>query len=296
MLPFLQHTLAQPLQLSGIGLHTGASVLITGRPSPAGSGVVFQRTDLAEGDRRVPARADRVSRTQLGTTLANDAGASVATVEHLLAACAAIGLDNAVFDIDGPEAPILDGSAAPYLAALDEAGLRPQSSPRRYIEITEPIEVAFGERRAALMPCDRFEVAFEIAFDHPAIGRQAIDLAIDGPAFRVELADCRTFGFLRDVEALRAVGLARGGALDNVIVLDEDEVVTPGGLRRPDEFVRHKALDAIGDLFLIGAPLIGRYEGRYAGHAVNNALARRLLASPRSWRYARADQRFARAV
>ena len=216
MSPFFQHTLARPLKLEGVGLHGGEPVTVVGRPAPAGSGIVFQRVDLVGGDRRIAAEATAVTHTRLGTTIANGGGASVATIEHLLASCAALGVDNALFDIDGPETPILDGSARAFVEAIDAAGRRPQGVARQFIQVLEPIEVVDGDRRAALLPCDRFEVAFEIDFDHPVIGRQAIDLAADETSFRAELADCRTFGFLQDVEALRAAGLARGGALDNV--------------------------------------------------------------------------------
>lgn len=269
---------------------------MTARPAPAATGIVFHRTDLAEGDRRIPATGDAVTDTRLGTTIANGDGVSVATIEHLMAVCSGLAIDNAIIEIDGPEAPILDGSAAPFVEAIDRGGRRSQGSPRRYIEILHPIEVHDGERRAALLPAEQFEVEFEIAFDCSVIGRQRIDLAVDEAAFREELADCRTFGFLREVEALRAAGLARGGALDNVVVIGEGRVLNPGGLRRADEFVRHKALDAIGDLYLLGAPLLARYEGRYAGHALNNALVRRVMASPERWRYARARQDLALAV
>ena len=296
MSSFFQHTLARPFELEGVGLHTGARVELTGRPAPANSGIVFHRTDQGRGDRRVAAEAGAVSDTRLGTTITNADAVGVATVEHLLAVCSGLAIDNLLIEIDGPEAPILDGSAEPFVAAFEAAGRRLQGSARRYIEVLQPIEVGDGERRAALLPCPRFEVAFEIAFDCPVIGRQRIDLAVGEDTFRRELADCRTFGFLKDVEALRAAGLARGGALDNVVVIGESGVLNGDGLRRADEFVRHKALDAVGDLYLLGAPLLARYEGRYAGHALNNALARRLLASPRRWRYVHLDQELALAV
>jgi UDP-3-O-[3-hydroxymyristoyl] N-acetylglucosamine deacetylase len=182
------------------------------------------------------------------------------------------------------------------IRAFDRAGRAPQPASRRYIEILSPVEVGDGEKRARLLPADRFEIAFEIAFDNPAIGHQGIDLAVDEATFRRELADCRTFGFLHEVEALRAAGLARGGGLDNAVVIEGARVLNPEGLRRPDECVRHKALDAIGDLYLLGAPLIGRYEGRYAGHGLNNALVRAVMQRPDAWRYASAPRDFAVAV
>jgi len=222
--------------------------------------------------------------TELGTVIGNAAGVTVSTIEHLMAALAMLGVDNAIVELDGPEVPILDGSAAPFVRGLDRAGLRAQEAPRRFIEILEPVEVVEGDKRATLKPALGFEVAFEIDFASPAIGRQAVDLPMDESAFREELADCRTFGFLADVELLRAKGLARGGSMDNCIVIDADQVINPEGLRRPDEFVRHKALDAIGDLYVLGAPLLGRFEGVRAGHAMNIALVRALAARPEAWR------------
>jgi UDP-3-O-[3-hydroxymyristoyl] N-acetylglucosamine deacetylase len=190
-----------------------------------------------------------------------------------------------VVELDGPEMPIMDGSSAPFLKILDRAGVRMQDAPRRYIEILETVEVVDGDKRAALTPAEGFEVAFEIRFPTPVIGTQAIDLVMDEHAFRQELADCRTFGFLHEVEALRSLGLARGGSLENCVVIEGDRVLNPEGLRRPDEFVRHKALDAIGDLYVLGAPVLGRFEGVLAGHAINNLLVRALAAQPSAWRY-----------
>jgi len=195
-----------------------------------------------------------------------------------------LGVDNAVVELDGPEMPIMDGSSLPFLRVLDRAGRRQQQAPRRYIEILQTVEIADGDKRAALKPSDGFEVAFEIRFDSAAIRTQSVDLVMDEQAFRDELADCRTFGFVHEVEALRAMGLARGGSMENAVVIDGDRVLNPEGLRRPDEFVRHKALDAIGDLFVLGAPILGRFEGVLAGHSLNNALVRALAARPDAWR------------
>lgn len=294
--PDLQHTLAAPARFSGIGVHTGAEARVVIRPAAPGAGVVFVRTDVTDRDNRVPARADAVCGTRLGTVIGNPAGVTVATVEHLMATLCALGIDNATVEIGGPEVPILDGSAAGFIASLDRADRRTQQAPRRYLEILDPIEVADGGKRARLTPAEGFEVACEILFDSPAIGRQRVELAFEEAVFRDQLADCRTFGFLEDVEALRAVGLGRGGGLDNVIVIDDGKVINPEGLRRPDECVRHKALDAVGDLYLLGAPLIGRYEGIRAGHGLNNALARTLLARPRAWRLAPLRHEMARAI
>lgn len=268
---------------AGVGLHTGRRVRAAILPAPADSGVVFLRTDV-KGDGRIEARAENVSNTRLSTVIGNAAGASVSTVEHLMAALYGLGVDNALIELDGPEAPILDGSAEPFVRLIDRAGRRRQGAPRQAIEILEAIEVTDGDKRASLVPAASFELSVEIAFDSAAIGRQRLEMAVDEDSFRAELAGSRTFGFLHEVEALRSVGLAQGGALENAIVVDGDRVVNPEGLKRPDEFVRHKAIDAIGDLATLGRPLIGRYEGRLAGHALNNALARAVLANPRAWR------------
>jgi len=268
-----------------VGIHTGAYTRVSVRPAPIDSGIVFVRTDVTEVDNQVLVSPETVCKTQLGTVIGNAAGVTVATIEHLMAAFVMLGVDNAVVEVDGPEMPIMDGSSLPFIRVLDRAGLRLQDAPRRYIEILEAVEVVDGDKRAALKPVLGFQVAFEIRFPTPAIGRQAIDMAMDEQAFRAELADCRTFGFLHEVEALRSMGLARGGNMDNVVVIDGDRVLNPEGLRRPDEFVRHKALDAIGDLFVLGAPVLGRYEGELAGHAMNNLLVRALAARPSAWRY-----------
>ena len=292
----LQHTVSAPVRLDGVGVHSGRPVKLTVAPAAPDAGIAFHRTDVTDRDPRIPARADRVVETRLGTVIGNDHGVRVSTIEHLMAAFCGLGVDNAVVSLDGPEAPIMDGSCEPFVRLLDRAGRRPQQARRRFIEILEPIEVTEGEKRAALRPAEGFEIAFEIAFDSAAIGRQSIDAALDEDVFRREFADCRTFGFLHEVEALRAAGLARGGSLDNVVVIDGGAVLNPAGLRRPDEFVRHKALDAIGDLYLLGAPLIGRYEGLYSGHGLNNALARAVLATPTAWRIASDPVALARAV
>jgi UDP-3-O-[3-hydroxymyristoyl] N-acetylglucosamine deacetylase len=279
-----QHTLRAPATFAGVGVHTGAYTRVAVRPAAADTGIVFVRTDVTGGDNRVPCAPETVVKTQLGTVIGNAAGVTVATIEHLMAALVMLGVDNAVVELDGPEMPIMDGSSLPFIRVLDRAGMRMQDAPRRYIEILETVEVVEGHKRAALKPADGFEVAFEIRFDTSVIGTQAIDMAMDGQAFRDELADCRTFGFLREVEQLRAMGLARGGTLENCVVIEGDRVLNPEGLRRPDEFVRHKALDAIGDLYVLGAPILGRFEGELAGHGINNQLVRAMAERPDAWR------------
>lgn len=281
---YFQHTVAGPVIFAGIGLHTGAHVRVAVRPAVADMGIVFVRTDVHDRDNRVPVTADAVCQTQLGTVINNADDVRVSTIEHLMAALAALSIDNCIVEVDGPEVPIMDGSSEPFVQILDRAGRRRQDAVRQYIEILTPITVEEGDKRASLLPADRFEVAFEIAFASKAIGRQAVDLVVDEDAFRAELSDCRTFGFVRDVEALRAIGLARGGSMENAVVIDGDRVLNPEGLRRPDEFVRHKALDAVGDLYVLGKPIMGRFEGVLAGHGLNNAVVRALLAQPRAWR------------
>jgi UDP-3-O-[3-hydroxymyristoyl] N-acetylglucosamine deacetylase len=294
--PSQQHTLAGPAIFAGVGIHTGEHVRVSIRPAPAGSGIMFVRMDVKDRNNQIPTSGLAVSATQLGTVIANSAGVKVSTIEHLMAAFCALGVDNAVVELDGPEVPIMDGSAQPFLQVLDQAGLRRQDAPRRYIEILAPVSVQAGDKTASIAPADRFEVAFEILFDSPAIGRQRVDTPIDADSFRRELADCRTFGFMHEVEALRAAGFARGGSLDNVVVIENDTVINPGGLRRPDEFVRHKALDAVGDLYLLGAPVLGRFETFCGGHGLNNALVRSVLERVDAWRFVSAAPSLAEAV
>ncbi|MDO9224004.1 MAG: UDP-3-O-acyl-N-acetylglucosamine deacetylase [Caulobacter sp.] len=279
-----QHTVGGPVIFAGVGVHTGAHVRVAVRPAAANAGITFVRTDIKDRDNAIRVSGEAVGQTRLGTVIVNDAGASVSTIEHLMAAMSALAIDNAVVELDGPEVPILDGSAAVFIQVLDRAGRRRQEAPRHFIEVLEPVTVIEGDKTAALLPCDTFEMAFEIQFDSAPIGRQRVDLEITEQSFRDELADCRTFGFLKDVEALRAAGLARGASMENAVVLDGDRVLNPEGLRRPDEFVRHKALDAVGDLYVLGAPLMARFEGLYAGHGLNNQLVRALMANPQAWR------------
>jgi UDP-3-O-[3-hydroxymyristoyl] N-acetylglucosamine deacetylase len=280
-----QHTVAGPAIFAGIGLHSGSHVRVAIRPALPDAGIVFVRTDVRDRDNRVPVSGRAVSQTRLSTVISNPIGVSVSTIEHLMAALAALNIDNAIIELDGPECPIMDGSAEPFVRILDRAGLKRQDAVRRFIEVLEPIEVGTGEKRARLLPCGQFEVAFEIAFDSAAIGRQSVDMILTEQSFRQELSNCRTFGFLAEVEALRAMGLARGGSMENAVVIDGDRILNAEGLRRPNEFVRHKALDAVGDLYVLGSPLLARFEGYLAGHALNNDLVRALLANPQAWRY-----------
>jgi UDP-3-O-[3-hydroxymyristoyl] N-acetylglucosamine deacetylase len=278
-----QHTLARAAPINGIGLHSGVQVRGAIRPASANAGISFVRTDLAV-DNCIAAHVESVTQTRLGTVIANAAGAEVSTVEHLMSALAGLGVDNAVVELDGAEAPIFDGSAQAFVELIDAAGLKRQPAERVAIEVIEPIEIVVGDKRAALLPAARFEMAFEIDFPSAAIGAQAIDLVLDAAAFRREIAPARTFGFLHEVEALRKMGLARGGSMENCLVIDGDALANPEGLRFPDEFVRHKVLDALGDLYLLGTPLVARFESVRGGHELNNALARALLARPSAWR------------
>jgi UDP-3-O-[3-hydroxymyristoyl] N-acetylglucosamine deacetylase len=278
-----QTTLAGEVRVSGLGIHGGLPANLTLLPALADSGIVFVRTDV-EGERRpIPALADKVCDTRLATVIA-DGGPTISTVEHIMSALAGLGVDNAVIEVDGPETPIVDGAAADFVAAIDAVGLRTLDAPRQYIEILRPIEVGQPGKRAALVPADRFEMSVEIIFDASAIGRQHLELAVDPESFRAEIAGARTFGFIAEVEQLRAAGLGRGASLENTIVVDGAQVLNPEILARPDDFVRHKALDALGDLALFGHPILGRYEASCSGHALNNALVRAAMAQPDAWR------------
>ena len=279
-----ERTIVAPAICAGVGVHTGQRVRLAIRPAAPGTGIVFVRTDITDRDNRIPVSGEAVIDARLNTMIANEAGVRLSTIEHLMAAFCALGVSNAVVEVDGPELPILDGSALPFVQLLDQAGFRRQAMPVRYIEILEPIHVTDGDKHAALLPCDRYEMRFEIDFDNAVVGNQVVDFVVDEDTFRTEIMAARTFGFAHEVEALRQAGLARGGSLENAVVIDGDEILNPGGLRMEREFVKHKALDAIGDLYVLGAPLLGRYEGYKSGHQMNNQLVRALLANPQAWR------------
>ena len=281
----MQQTIERPAVCAGIGVHSGEKARLVLKPAPVGTGVVFRRTDLDASDITIHAHADAVSDTRLGTTMTNEAGVSVAVVEHLMAALAGMGIDNLIIDIDGPEVPIMDGSSAVFCELLLQAGLKKQSAPRRRIRILETVEIIDGPKRATLSPSDDAVLTLRarIEYDDSVIGIQQMALRLAPGMFARDLAFARTYGFARDVEMLRANGLARGGSLDNAVVLDDGAVMNPEGLRAEDEFVRHKMLDAVGDLMLAGAPIAGSYDAVQPGHALNNALVRKLLATPSSW-------------
>lgn len=279
----MQKTLARDVTLTGTGLHSGQPVRMVVRPAPADHGIVFQRSDIPGAAGRIPAQWDHVVVSRLCTLIANPAGATVSTIEHVMAALAGCAIHNAVIEIDAGEVPILDGSAMPFVQAFLEAGIVDLDAPIRAIRVLRAVEVREGEAMARLEPADTLEIRFQIEFDVPAIGAQALELTMANGTFVRELSDSRTFCRWSDVETMRANGLALGGTLENAVVFDHDRIVTPGGLRRADEPVRHKMLDALGDLSLAGGPLLGRYTGQRAGHALTNRLLRALFADPRNW-------------
>ena len=285
-----QHTLRNPISCSGIGLHSGRRVTLSLQPAGIDAGIVFHRTDLgaAAGETGIPARFDHVVDTRFCTVVASraDARLRVGTIEHLMAALAGCGIDNARIEIDGPELPVLDGSAAPFMFLIDCAGRAEQAAPRRTIEVLKRVRVEEGLAFAEFHPSPAACLSLNLSIDFPAriIGRQSYGMILTRQAFRRELARCRTFTMLDEIEALREAGLARGGSLDNAIVVDDEAVLNPAGLRFGDEFVRHKMLDAVGDLSLGGHPIRASFVGHRSGHGLNNRLLRALFADPAAWR------------
>jgi UDP-3-O-[3-hydroxymyristoyl] N-acetylglucosamine deacetylase len=284
-MPGLQFTLRKPVSCSGIGLHSGQLVNLTLKPSQPGSGIRFVRTDLEPAAAAIAAAWDSVSDTTLCTTISNKSGAHVATIEHLMAAIAATGLDNAIVELNAAEPPAMDGSAEPFIFLIERAGLVAQSEPRVVLQVLKPVVVTEGEKSAALLPGNRCRVDVAIDFKSPAIGEQRIAVTMSGARFKSGFARARTFGFAHEVAYLQSKGLARGGSLDNAVVIQEDRVINPGGLRFDDEFVRHKTLDAIGDLFLAGGPFFGTYVGNQAGHKLNNMLLRAVMSDSTAFRW-----------
>ncbi len=278
-----QKTLKNIIRATGVGIHTGEKVYMTLRPAPVDTGVVFRRVDLPEPV-DIPALADYVGETTMSSTLVKD-GVRVATVEHLCSALAGLGIDNAYIDLSAPEVPIMDGSAGPFVFLLQSAGVEEQSKAKEFFRICRPIRVEEGDKWAQFDPYDGFKVGFQIDFDHPAIDRRHSEAVIDfnTTSFVKEVSRARTFGFVRDIEALRSRNLALGGSMDNAIVLDDYRVLNEDGLRYEDEFVRHKILDAVGDLYLIGGNILGAFSGYKSGHALNNRLVRAVLADATAW-------------
>lgn len=277
----VQRTVKSAISFSGFGLHSGKRSTLTIRPASAEHGIWFARTDIAVGDRMIPARWDAVLRSPLCTKIENASGLQISTVEHVMAALAGCGVHNALVEVDGPEVPILDGSAAPFVRGIMQRGLRALHAPVRAFEVLKEVSVSDGLASATLAPSDTLRIDFEIDFEDAAIGHQQKSLVMNNGSFARELCDSRTFCRQADVDAMRANGLALGGAPgENAVVFDGDLVLSPGGLRHKDEPVRHKMLDALGDLALAGAPLIGHYTGVRAGHSLTNTLLRQLFATP----------------
>lgn len=280
-----RRTLKRAVGCTGIGLHSGKPVRLGLKPAPAGHGIRFRRTDCAV---EIPASLEHLSRLDHATTLSRS-GASIETVEHLLSALYGLGVDDALVEVDGPEVPILDGSAAPFVILIHEAGMRPLAASRQYLKVLEPVEVVRGGKSVRLVPADHFRVSYTIGFDHPLLRHQSASFRLTPESFCEEVAPARTFGFLREVETLRKSGLALGGSLDNAIVIDETGVLNKK-LRFEDECVRHKILDAIGDLALLGYPILGHMEATKAGHGLHAALALKLRETPSAWTLVRRPQ------
>jgi UDP-3-O-[3-hydroxymyristoyl] N-acetylglucosamine deacetylase len=281
-----QRTLRRPISCVGIGLHSGNKVHLSLKPAPTDFGVRFRRTD--RGDHEVPATVQHLAGIQLATGLARN-DVSVETVEHLLAALVSMGVDNVLIELNSPEVPIMDGSAAPFIYLIQEAGVKPLQAPRRYLKIVRPIALSRGDKRIALFPSDHFKVTYSISYDHPMLRHQSRTLRITEESFVDEVAPARTFTFLKDVEMLRQNGLALGGSLENAIVLGETGVLN-NALRFEDEFVRHKILDAIGDLALVGFPVVGHLVAHRAGHALHTEFAAKILQETDSWRLVEAPE------
>jgi UDP-3-O-[3-hydroxymyristoyl] N-acetylglucosamine deacetylase len=278
-----QRTLKNSIRATGVGLHTGTKIYMTLKPAPADTGIIFRRVDLP-GSPEVRAFAANVGETTLGTTIVQGE-ARVSTVEHLLSAFAGLGIDNAIVEVNAPEVPIMDGSAGPFVFLLQSAGIAELAAPKRFVRVLKTIEVRDGDKWARFAPFDGFRVNFEIEFNHPIfkLHSQQATMDFSTTSYLKEVSRARTFGFMRDIETLRAHNLALGGNLDNAIVLDESRVLNEEGLRSQDEFVKHKILDAIGDLYLLGHSLIGEFSGFKSGHGLNNKLLRALLDDPTAW-------------
>jgi UDP-3-O-[3-hydroxymyristoyl] N-acetylglucosamine deacetylase len=285
-----QRTLKNVIRATGVGLHTGEKIYLTLRPAASNTGIIFRRVDLSEP---IEIKADplHVTDTRMSTTLEQD-GARISTVEHLMAAFAGLGIDNAIVDVTAPEVPIMDGSAGPFVFLLQSAGIEEQVSPKQFIRIKKPVRVEESDKWAEFEPWDGFKVSFSIDFDHPSLRKSTQTACVDfsTTSFVKEVSRARTFGFMRDLEMLRAAGLARGGGMDNAIVMDNFRVLNEDGLRYEDEFVKHKVLDAIGDLYLLGHPLIGAFNAHKSGHALNNRILRTLLQDQDAWELVSYDE------
>ena len=279
-----QSTLSGPAVTAGIELHGGEHTRLVLLPAPMGTGLVFVRTDVTDRDNRIEVRPDAVTGVKNCTTLSNAAGVKVATIEHLLAALAASGIDNLYIDLDGEELPALDGSSEPFLKLIEQVGIVRQAAPRRYVKVLKPIEVRNGDSYARIEPCERLVLDVTIDFEDEAIGKQRVEIIPNVRAFRDRLASARTFARMHEVAALQAAGLSKGGSLDNAVIVDGDKVLNPEGLRFADEFVRHKALDLLGDLYL-GGPILGRVTTVKGGHSLNHNLLMALYGNADAWEF-----------
>jgi UDP-3-O-[3-hydroxymyristoyl] N-acetylglucosamine deacetylase len=290
----LQRTIKKPTTISGIGLHSGARINLRMRPASANTGIIFHRTD---GEQTVDIKAcsENVVDTRMATVIGHQ-GLTVSTIEHFMAALAAFGIDNLHVDIDGPEVPVLDGSAAPFIREIQQAEVKMLSRSRKFIAIRKPLEIIEGEKRISIIPSRFFRISFDIAFDHPAISVQQHSMKFTTESFCKEIAAARTFGFLHEVEYLKANGLARGGSLENAVVIDNDGVMNPEGLRFQNEFVRHKILDSFGDFSLLGAPLLGHIKAFKAGHDLNAKMVRMIEENPSHWAYVEFTEQALRAA
>ncbi|MGE4313817.1 MAG: UDP-3-O-acyl-N-acetylglucosamine deacetylase [Pseudobdellovibrionaceae bacterium] len=274
----MQTTLAKDVVLTGVGVHRGADTYMRIRPAAADTGITFIRTDITTQANVIPVRPDAVVDTRLCTVIGNAAGVTVSTIEHLMAALRACDIDNAIVELDGPEVPILDGSSRPFIRAIDSVGVTRLSAPRTAIRILKTVTVKDGDKYVTLSPSETSSFEMTVAFDRAVIGRQTAYLDMMAEDFETEISEARTFGFLEEVEYLRSQGLAKGGSLDNAVVIDGDTIMNQEGLRFDNEFARHKLLDAVGDLYVAGMPILGHYEGYKGGHALNNQILRALLA------------------
>ena len=281
----MQNTVSKTVSLSGVGLHSGKEIQLSIKPAGADEGIVFVRTDVEGKNNVIPARWDNVVDTQLCTVIGNIDGVTVGTIEHLMSALRGCGVDNAVIELDGAEVPVMDGSAMPFVKAIEEVGVEVQSAPRQILKILKPVTIEKDGKRVTLSPAEGSVFGGEIDFDHDQIGRQSYEVQLLNGNFKHDIAEARTFGFLHEVEWMRSQGLALGGSLDNAIVLDQNGVMNPAGLRFGDEFIRHKLLDAIGDLYLAGARIEGSYDGYKAGHEMNNLILHALFADHEAYAF-----------
>jgi UDP-3-O-[3-hydroxymyristoyl] N-acetylglucosamine deacetylase len=278
---FKQRTLAKPIQCSGIGLHSGRTVHVTLNPAPINHGIRFVRLDLP-GTPGVTAQFNRVVDTSLATVIGSE-GAIVSTIEHLMATFAGLSIDNVLIELDAYEVPVMDGSAGPFTELICEAGIQDQGVPRQFFTLKTPVELKENGKSVGVYPSDTFRISCSIDFDHPLIGRQSLSIEITDAVFATEISRARTFGFLHEVETMKRFGLAQGGSLENAVVIDQDRIVNEDGLRFPDEFVRHKILDCLGDFSLLGMPILGHLVVAKSGHAFNHAFLEKFFASKECW-------------